>query len=78
MRVLISLTAPAEKINSINVNHISGMGHGGSSGGKSDPVGLAMVSIMDMAVQLPLLKKIGDQMGVSFDEVADFSKKPKD
>ena len=77
-KIITEMVKPAEKIKSINVNHISGMGHGVSSGGKSDPVGLAMDSIMDMAVQLPLLKKIGDQMGVSFDEVADFSKKPKD
>jgi hypothetical protein len=26
---------------------------------------------MDMAIQLPLLKKIGDQLGVSFDEAID-------
>jgi uncharacterized membrane protein YqiK len=77
-KIITEMVKPAEKIKSINVNHISGMGNGVSSGGKSDPVGLAMDSIMDMAVQLPLLKKIGDQMGVSFDEVADFSKKPKD
>jgi len=25
-------------------------------------------SIMDMAVQMPMLKKIGDQMGIAFDE----------
>jgi hypothetical protein len=30
-----------------------------------------MDSIMDMAIQLPLLKKIGDQLGVSFDEAID-------
>ena len=56
-KIITEMVKPAEKIKSINVNHISGMGHGVSSGGKSDPVGLAMDSIMDMAVQLPLLKK---------------------
>jgi hypothetical protein len=31
-------------------------------------VAVALDSIMDMAVQMPMLKKIGDQMGVAFDE----------
>ncbi|MEM7269978.1 MAG: flotillin domain-containing protein [Pseudomonadota bacterium] len=60
------MVTPAEKIKSINVNHVSGIG--GGSGGQATPVSTAMDSIMEMAVQLPLLKKIGDQMGVSFDE----------
>ena len=28
----------------------------------------ALDSIMDMAVQMPMLKKIGDQMGLAFDD----------
>ena len=35
-------------------------------------------SIMDMAVQMPLLKKIGDQMGVAFDENSEGKHRAKD
>ena len=69
------MVKPAEKIKSINVNHVTGLG-GGAEGRTASPVSTAMDSIMEMAVQLPLLKKIGDQMGVSFDEST--GKKDKD
>jgi len=64
------MVKPAEKIKSINVNHVTGLGGSGCSGGETglkSPVTTAMGSIMDMAMQYPLLQKIGDQMGVSFD-----------
>ena len=68
-KIVSEMVKPAEKINSINVNHVSGLG-GGSNGESTpkSPVSTAMDSIMEMAVQYPLLQKIGDQMGVSFDE----------
>ena len=68
-KIVSEMVKPAEKIKSINVNHVTGLGgaSGGDTGPKS-PVTTAMDSIMDMAVQYPLLQKIGDQMGVSFDE----------
>ncbi|NNF71550.1 MAG: flotillin [Rhodobacteraceae bacterium] len=67
-KIVSEMVKPAEKIKSINVNHVTGLGGSGSDGGAKSPVSTAMDSIMEMAVQLPLLKKIGDQMGVSFDE----------
>lgn len=76
-KIVGEMVKPAEKINSINVNHVTGLGGGGSDVGGKTPVASAMDAIMDMAVQLPLLKKIGDQMGVSFDE-ASGEKKTKD
>ena len=66
-QIVGEMVKPAEKIKSINVNHVTGLG-GTSEGRSGSPVSTAMDSIMEMAVQLPLLKKIGDQMGVSFDE----------
>ena len=77
-KIVGEMVKPAEKIKSINVNHVSGLG--GSSGDTSpkSPVASAMDSIMEMAVQYPMLKKIGDQMGVSFDETIDRSKKTRD
>lgn len=67
-KIIGEMVKPAEKINSINVNHVTGLG--GSTGdiGPKSPVTTAMDSIMEMAVQYPLLQKIGDQMGVSFEE----------
>ena len=70
-KIISEMVKPAEKINSINVNHVTGLGGSGGSGGETgpkSPVTTAMDSIMDMAVQYPLMQKIGDQMGVSFDE----------
>jgi uncharacterized membrane protein YqiK len=67
-KIVSEMVKPAEKIKSINVNHVTGLG--GTSGGntQSTPVAAALDSIMDMAVQMPMLKKIGDQMGLAFDD----------
>lgn len=64
--ILAEMVKSAEKIKSIN--HLSG-GFGGTAGnGASRHVmGSVVDSIMELAVHLPLLKKIGDQMGVSLD-----------
>lgn len=68
-KIVGEMVKPAEKIKAINVNHVTGLG--GSGGGDSaprPPVAAAIDSIMEMAVQLPLLKKIGDEMGVAMDD----------
>ena len=76
-KIVAEMVKPAEKINSINVNHVTGLGGGsGGDAAPQSPVTTAMDSIMEMAVQYPLLQKIGDQMGVSFDE--SLGKKKKD
>jgi len=76
-KIVSEMVKPAEKIKSINVNHVSGFGKTLTEGNERSPVGNAMDSIMDMAVQMPLLKKIGDQMGVSFDDIMDDKEPPK-
>ncbi len=67
--ILSEMVKPAEKISSINVNHLSG-GFGGSGGDGSSRhvMGSVVESIMELAVHLPLLKKIGEQMGVALDD----------
>ena len=67
-KIIGEMVKPAEKINSINVNHVTGLGGSTGDTGPKSPVTTAMDSIMEMAVQYPLLQKIGDQMGVSFEE----------
>ena len=62
------MVRPAEKIRSININHLSGGGFGKSGGADGTaPVNAALDSIMDLAVQLPVLKKIGKSVGIHFD-----------
>lgn len=61
------MVKPAEKIKSINISQLSGVGSSSSEGNKP-VVNQALDSIMDMAVQLPALKKIGEQVGVNLEE----------
>jgi uncharacterized membrane protein YqiK len=70
-KIISEMVKPAEKIKGININQISGFGSSGSSNGGSTPVNQAMESILDMAVQLPALKKIGEQIGVNLETSLD-------
>lgn len=70
--VVAQMVKPAEKIDTIRIHQITGMnGMGGSAGGSGGtdkpPVNQALDSIMGMAVQLPALKKIGEDLGISMD-----------
>lgn len=65
--ILAEMVKPAEKIKSINVTHLSG-GFGGAGAGDKPVVNQALETIMGMAVQLPVLKKIGESVGLNFDE----------
>jgi flotillin len=89
-QIVEQMVKPAEKIDSIKVHHVTGGAIGSSSSSSSDtaaeksPVNQALDSIMDMAVQLPALRKIGEELGVSLDGgIADIiddksGKPPKD
>jgi uncharacterized membrane protein YqiK len=69
-RIVAEMVKPAEKIKSININHLSGGGFGGGaggSGGDKPVVNQALDSIMEMAVQLPVLQKIGESVGMDFE-----------
>ena len=69
--IVAQMVKPAEKIDTIRIHQVSGLGGmnggGGSGGGDKPPVNQALDSIMGMAVQLPALKKIGEELGVSLD-----------
>lgn len=71
--IVAEMVKPAEKIDTIRIHQISGLNGTGSAGGSggSDkpPVNQALDSIMGMAVQLPALRKIGEELGISMDSV---------
>lgn len=66
--IIREMVKPAEKIKGISINHVTGLGHGD---GKSAPsaVGQTMDAILDMAVALPAMKKIGDTIGVNLEGI---------
>ncbi|MEL6519944.1 MAG: flotillin domain-containing protein [Pseudomonadota bacterium] len=71
-QILAEAVKPAEKIDSIRIHQVSGLNGaagGGSSSGGGDkaPINQALDSIMGMAVQMPALKKLGDELGLSMD-----------
>ncbi len=64
--IATQMMKPVEKIESIRINHIGGMGSGGG-GGDGSQFGQALDSILGMSVQLPFMKKLGDEIGLDFD-----------
>lgn len=79
--IVSQMMKPVEKIESIRIHQVSGFGSssgGGGPGGGGDaagsgkaPVTQVMDSILGMALQLPALKSIGDQIGVDFSSAVD-------
>ncbi len=72
-KVLAEAVKPAEKIESIRIHQVSGLG-GGTMGngvmaadGDKPVVNQALDSIMGMAVQMPALRKLGDELGLSME-----------
>jgi flotillin len=72
--IVAEMMKPAEKIESIRIHQISGLG-GGAPGTTANadsnkpPVNQVMDSILAMALQLPALRSIGDSMGLDFSSV---------
>jgi len=68
-KVVAEMVKPAEKIESIRIHQITGLGsgQGGGAQGTKPAVNQALDSIMEMAVQLPALKKIGEDLGLSLE-----------
>jgi flotillin len=71
--IVSQMMKPAEKIESIRIHQVSGLGGapgnaGGGSGdaGSRPPVNQVMDSILGMALQLPALKSIGESIGYDF------------
>lgn len=70
-RIVQEMVKPAEKIESIRINQISGLGQGagqpGAEGGKA-PVNQAFDAMLGAALQLPAMKKLGEELGLNFDD----------
>ena len=69
--IMAQMMKPVEKIDSIKIHHVSGLGCApGTAGAGGDnnrpPVNQVMDSIMGMALQLPALKSIGESIGYDF------------
>jgi flotillin len=81
--IVAQMMKPAEKIDSIRIHQITGFGGstggGGNTidaGGAKPPVNQVMDSILGMALQLPALKSIGDQIGVDFSSAVGSATQP--
>ena len=70
-KLAAELVRPAEKIDSIRIHQMTGLGgaHGAAGGTGSDKpaVNQALDSILGMAVQLPAMKRIGEELGISLE-----------
>lgn len=71
--IVREMVRPAEKIDSIKIHQVTGMGGGfaspgGAANSDKPPVNQALDSILGMAVQLPTLKKLGEELGMSMED----------
>ena len=74
--IVAQIVKPAEKIDSIKIHHVTGLGAQGSGGGGAgaslgqggSPVNHAVDAIGAMAVQLPALRKLGEEVGISLED----------
>ena len=68
--IVAEMVKPAEKIDSIKIHQVTGLNGGGASGDGSGgtPVNQALDSIMGMALQMPAMKKLGEELGISMED----------
>ncbi|MEM7269157.1 MAG: flotillin domain-containing protein [Pseudomonadota bacterium] len=68
-KAIAEMVKPAEKIDTIKIHNVTGLGGasgtGGEGGDGKTPVNQALDSILGMAVQLPALRSLGDELGLS-------------
>jgi len=68
--IISEMVKPAEKIDSIKIHQVGGIGAGAAGGAANSDkpvVNQALDSIMGMAVQMPALKKLGEELGLSME-----------
>ena len=67
--IVEKMIKPAEKIESIRINHISGLGSGdgggrGEGGAESTAVNQVVDGMLKLALQLPAVKRLGQEVGL--------------
>ncbi len=69
-KIIAEMVKPAEKIDWIRINQISGLGQasGSTADGAKSPVNQAFDAMLGAALQLPALKKLGEEVGLNFDD----------
>lgn len=71
--ILAEMVKPAEKIESIRINQITGLGGVPASGGEGakSPVTQAFDAMLGAALQMPAMRKLGEEIGLSFENGLD-------
>jgi len=74
-KIVAEMVKPAEKIKGINIHQLSGFSARGADpsapAGERSAVNQALDAVLEMAVQLPALKRLGEEVGLSFDRGLD-------
>ncbi|MFT4706746.1 MAG: putative membrane protein YqiK [Yoonia sp.] len=69
--IIAEMVRPAEKIDSIKIHQVTGMGNGGVSGNGNGnggtPVNQALDSVLGMALQMPAMQALGKELGISLE-----------
>jgi uncharacterized membrane protein YqiK len=71
-KIIAEMVKPAEKIDSIKIHQVTGMGRGGAgsgdgSGSAGTPVNQALDSVLGMALQMPAMQALGKELGISLE-----------
>jgi uncharacterized membrane protein YqiK len=70
--IIAEMVKPAEKIDSIKIHQVTGMGRGGEGGSATEgnggtPVNQALDSMLGMALQMPAMQALGKELGISLE-----------
>lgn len=69
--IIAEMVKPAEKIDSIKIHQVTGMGGGNGtnmgSGTGGTPVNQALDSVLGMALQMPAMQALGKELGISLE-----------
>ncbi len=72
--IVEKMMKPAEKIETIRINHVTGLGAGGGAGGGAEgggasggggAVNQAIDGMLRLALELPAVKKLGEEVGIN-------------
>lgn len=74
--IVAEMVKPAEKIKGISINTINGLMRGSEGGDRpGSPVNQTVDAILDLAVSMPAMKKLGEAVGVNLEGILPAEKK---